>query len=160
MFYQYYTMEEKRILEIKEKVASMLDQRRLKKAIDILGENIEELQDWALQTAFAQMQTSYKYLLEYFCNGAADPEREKMRTRLMGECYMINDLIAASRQAEHSLSVYNQHKRRYRNLNNIAPLHARLKENHANTKVTESLPKDECRTIIEKLQKEHEQILD
>ena len=160
MFYQYYTMEEKRILEIKEKVASMLDQRRLKKAIDILGENIEELQDWALQTAFTQMQTSYKYLLEYFCNGVADPEREKMRTRLMGECYMINDLIAASRQAEHSLSVYNQHKRKYRNLNNITPLHTRLKENHANTKVTNSLPKEECRTITEKLQKEHEQILD
>lgn len=159
MFIHTYTMEDKRIIEINEKVARLLANGRLKKAIDILGEDIEELQDWSLQTRFAQMRTSYMYLLEYLRSGAEDPEREKMRTTLMGECYMLNDLIAISRKAEHSLSVYFQHKRKYSNLSNITPLHNRLKENRANMAVTKMLPQDECKKVAEELQKEHEQIL-
>ncbi len=153
-------MEEKRIQEIKDQVTLLLNERRLNKAIGTLGEGIDELQDWALQTRFTQMQTSYKYLLEYFCNGASDPEREKMRAKLIGDCYMLNDLIAACRTAEHSLSVYSQHKRKYRNLDNIIPLRNRLKDNHANFKITKLLPKEECKKITEELQKEHENILD
>lgn len=152
-------MDDKQIREIQEKVASFLDANRLKQAIDTLGADIESLQDWDLKTRYNELQTAYKYMLEYMRMGMQDPDRERLYDELVGRCYIINDLIAVSRESEHSTKVYSQKCRRYKTPESIEPMLVALKENTANLEVTKMLPADECKKVTEQLQREHERVL-
>lgn len=152
-------MQENQITEIQEQVIAALEEMRLKKAIDILGTGIEELQDWGLRSRFNELQTAYSYMLEYLRRGMPDPDRELLHDKLMGECFIINDLIAISRLSEHSMKVYCQMRRKYHGADDIEHIHIALKENTANMEVTKALPPEECKSIAAQLSKEHEQLL-
>ena len=152
-------MDDKQIRKIQEDVTAFLDANRLKQAIDTLGTEIDSLQDWDIRTRYNELQTAYSYMLEYMRMNMQDPDRERLYDELVGRCYMINDLIAASRESEHSTKVYSQKCRRYKTLESIdAPL-AAFKENIANLEVTKMLPADECRKVTAQLQQEHERLL-
>ena len=152
-------MDEKRIKDIQKSVADALAEERLKKAIDTLGEGIDELQDWELRTRYTEMQTAYRYMLEYLRQGMPDPDRERLHGELIGRCYVINDQIAVARLTEHSTKVYCQMRRKYKGVSEADGVYARLRENFANSEVAQSLPADECRTLNERLATEHEQLL-
>ena len=152
-------MEEKRIKEIQATVVRLLDEIRLKEAIDTLGKGVEELQDWELRTRFNEIQTSYKYLLEYMRMGVPDPEREKLHTDLLGRCYMVNDFIAIARMSEHSSKLYSLMRRRYKNLDELLPLCDKIRENAANKDITKALPSNECKSVRQELINEHERLL-
>ena len=152
-------MDEKRITDIQHKVTALLADNRLKKAIEALGADIEELQDWELRTRYNELQTAYRYMLEYLRMGMPDPDRERLHGELIGKCYVINDQIAVARLSEHSTKVYCQMRRRYNGMSGIDGIYARLKENHANMEVAQSLPAEECRTLKSTLAREHEQLL-
>lgn len=152
-------MDEKRITEIQRSVIGALGEERLKRAIDILGEEIETLQDWELRTRYNELQTAYKYMLEYLRMGMPDPDRERLHGELIGKCYVLNDQIAVARLTEHSTKVYCQMRRKYKSLSGIDSIYSRLKENHSNMEVAKSLPAQECRSLNATLAMEHEQLL-
>ena len=153
-------MEEKRITEIQKSVIKALGELRLKEAIETLGEGIEELQDWELRTRYTEMQTAYRYMLDYLRQGMPDPDRERLHGELIGRCYIINDQIAISRLTESpSLRIYTQLRRKYKNLDGLAGAHSKLKENAANYAITDSLPANECKGVREQLAGEHERLL-
>ena len=152
-------MEENRILDIQEKVKRLLDKSRLKKAIDTLDEGIDELQDWDLRTKFTGMQTAYGYLLDYMAKGIPDPDRERLHSEMLAQCYMLNDMIAIARLTEHSTKVYCQMRRRYKNLEGLPGLQERFKENAANLQVTKGLPSGECKSIRSELASERTRML-
>ena len=68
-------MEEKQITEIQRKVTTLLNEKRLKQAIDTLAGSIDQLQDWELRTRFTEMQTAYRYMLEYMLMNMQVPDR-------------------------------------------------------------------------------------
>ena len=152
-------MDDKQITDIQNRVTEYLDAGRLKQAIDTLGTDIDSLQDWDIRTRYTEMQTAYRYMLEYMRMGMQDPDRERLYDELMGRCYIINDLVAASRASEHSTKVYSQKCRRYNTLESIYPTFIAFKENIANLQVTRMLPADECRKVKEQLRQEHERLL-
>ena len=152
-------MDDKQIKEIQDKVIQFLDNNRLKQAIDTLGTDIDSLQDWDIRTRYNELQTAYKYMLEYMRMNMQDPERERLYDELVGRCYIINDLIAASRASEHSTKVYSQKCRRYKTLESVDTLIVAFKENIANLEVTRMMPADECKKVTEQLQQEHERLL-
>ena len=152
-------MDDKQIKEIQDKVIQFLDNNRLKQAIDTLGTDIDSLQDWDIRTRYNELYTAYKYMLEYMRMNMQDPERERLYDELVGRCYIINDLIAASRASEHSTKVYSQKCRRYKTLESIDTILIAFKENIANLEVTRMLPADECKKVTEQLQQEHERLL-
>lgn len=121
-------MEEKRINEIHRKVNLLLGDKRLKQAIELMGEEIESLSSWGLRTRYAEMQTAYNYMLEYMSRGMSDPYRNRLHTEFIGKAYLLNDEIAYSRLAEHSLSVYCQMRRKYKNTTGISLYHEELRE--------------------------------
>lgn len=153
------SMDDKQIKDIQEKVTALLDDNRLKQAIDTLGTDIDSLQDWDLRTRYNELQTAYRYMLEYMRMGMEDPDRERLYNELAGRCYITNDLIATSRESEHSTKVYSQKCRRYKSIDNIDSIYAALKENAENTNVTRMLPAEECATVTSRLQHEHERVL-
>ena len=152
-------MDDKQIKKIQEDVTAFLDTNRLKQAIDTLGTEIDSLQDWDIRTRYNELQTAYKYMLEYMRMDMQDPDRERLYDELVGRCYIINDLIAASRESEHSTKVYSQKCRRYKTLESIDNILVSFKENIANLEVTRMLPADECKKVTEQLQQEHERLL-
>ena len=152
-------MEEKQITEIRDKVAEYLDQERLKQAIETLGQEIENLQDWDLRTRHNEMQTAYRYMLEYLRMGMPDPDRERLYGELVARCYMLNDLIYISRLTEHSTKVYFQMRRKHKNLEEFGKFHARIKETYANIDVARSLPEEECHNLHKQLIEERERSL-
>ena len=152
-------MDEREITDIQRKVAALLDDKRLKQAIDTLADGIDQLQDWELRTRFTEMQTAYKYMLDYMRQGMHDPDRERLHAELIGRCYIINDQIAVARLTEHSTKVYCQMRRRYKSLAVLGGIYDRLKENAANFAVTESLPANECKSVRMQLSQEHERLL-
>ena len=79
-------MDEKRITDIQREVITLLNESKLKKAIDTLAEGIDELQDWELRTRYNELQTAYRYMLEYLRMGMPDPDRERLNGELMGKC--------------------------------------------------------------------------
>ncbi len=152
-------MDDKQIKDIQEKVTAFLDANRLKQAIDTLSVDIDSLQDWDLRTRYNELQTAYRYMLEYMRMGMQDPDRERLYDELVGRCYIINDLIATSREGEHSTKVYSQKCRRYKTLDCIEPIYHALKENVANIEVTKMLPAEECKNVTAQLRQEHEKLL-
>ena len=100
-------MDDKQIKEIQDKVIQFLDKNRLKQAIDTLETDIDNLQDWDIRTRYNELQTAYKYMLEYMRMNMQDPERERLYDELVGRCYIINDLIAASRASGFDESICN-----------------------------------------------------
>ena len=152
-------MEEKEITDIQRKVTALLNDKRLKQAIDTLTAGIDQLQDWELRTRFTEMQTAYSYMLDYMRQGMPDPDRERLHAELIGRCYIINDQIAVARLTEHSTKVYCQMRRKYKNLAALGGIYDRLKDNAANFAVTESLPANECKSVREQLSHDHERLL-
>ena len=152
-------MEERQITDIQRKVATLLNEKRLKQAIDTLADGIDQLQDWELRTRFTEMQTAYRYMLDYMRQGMPDPDRERLHAELIGRCYIINDQVAIARLTEHSTKVYCQMRRKYKNLAALGGIYDRLKENAANFAVTESLPVNECKSVRMQLSQEHERLL-
>ena len=152
-------MEERQITDIQHKITTLLNDNRLKQAIDTLADGIDQLQDWELRTRFTEMQTAYRYMLDYMRQGMPDPDRERLHAELIGRCYIINDQIAIARLTEHSTKVYCQMRRKYKNLAVLGGIYDRLKENAANFAVTESLPANECKSVRLQLSQEHERLL-
>ena len=67
-------MNEKTINEQYTYIRSLLEEKRLKEALMQLESLLWQCPDWDLRTRLEQLQTSYKYMLEYMRQGANDPE--------------------------------------------------------------------------------------
>ena len=152
-------MDDKLIKKIQDEVTALLDDNRLKQAIDKLGTDIDSMQDWDIRTRYNELHTAYHYMLEYMRMNMQDPDRERLYDELVGRCYIINDLVAAARESEHSTKVYSQKCRRYSTHDSIDTILVTFKENIANLDVTRLLPADECKNVTEQLQQEHEKLL-
>ena len=99
-------MEEKRINEIYRKADTLLRENRMKQAIELISEEIDSLNNWELRTRFSEVQTAYRYMLEYMGKGMPDPDRKRLYGELVGKTFLLNDEIAASRLSEHTSSYY------------------------------------------------------
>ncbi|MBE6302942.1 MAG: hypothetical protein E7089_03290 [Bacteroidales bacterium] len=148
-------MEEKRINEIQRKVNILLREKRLKPALERLGEEIDSLNSWELRTRYSEVTTAYNYMLEYMCKGMPDPNRALMHSELIGKAYLLNDEIAISRLAEHSISVYCQMRRKYKGEAAISDYHHRLREHSINMAMMQLMPGNEEK--IKEVAKRHEQ---
>ena len=152
-------MEKERITEINKKVADYIIAGRLKEAIAMLGEDIETLQDWSLRTRFNQMQTSYNYLLEYLGKGTPDPTRKDIYMKLMGECMLLNDLIAVARHTEGGNTLYCNHRRRYTNLDDLEKTYIALCNNTEKRELASLMHDGDVTKNID-IEEGHERVLD
>ena len=63
-------MNEKTINEQYAYIRTLLEEKRLKEALMQLESLLWQCPDWDLRTRLEQLQTSYKYMLEYMKQGA------------------------------------------------------------------------------------------
>ncbi len=133
-------MEEKRINEIHRKAGILLREKRLKQAIVLIAEEIESLGNWELCTRFHKLRQVYEYMLEYMCKGVADPNRAALHSEIIGELFLLNDEIAAARLSEHSISVYCQMRRKFKDEKRLGEYHRKLRELSVNRMLVEMMP--------------------
>ena len=148
-------MEEKRINEIYRKADTLLRENRMKQAIELISEEIDSLNNWELRTRFSEVQTAYRYMLEYMGKGMPDPDRKRLYGELVGKTFLLNDEIAASRLSEHSMSVYCQMRRKFKEEKRIEHYHELLKEHAVKMALMCMLPSENNEAAIKELTERH-----
>lgn len=84
-------MNEKTINEQYAYIRTLLEGKRLKEALMQLESLLWQCPDWDLRTSLEQLQTSYKYMLDYMRQGADDPERWNVFRKLIADTWTIAD---------------------------------------------------------------------
>lgn len=85
------TMNEKTINEQYAYIHTLLENKRLKEALMQLESLLWQCPDWGLRTRLEQLQTSYKYMLDYMRQGANDPERWNLYLKMIADAWSIAD---------------------------------------------------------------------
>lgn len=84
-------INEKTINEQYAYIRTLLEGKRLKEALMQLESLLWQCPDWDLRTSLEQLQTSYKYMLDYMRQGADDPERWNVFRKLIADTWTIAD---------------------------------------------------------------------
>ncbi|MHB9054597.1 MAG: tetratricopeptide repeat protein [Paludibacteraceae bacterium] len=72
-----------------KKILSYLTEGRIKNAFEKTAELNNELQSPAYQQTIDNLQTSYQYMLQYFMEGADDPERNAIYNKLIARIFTL-----------------------------------------------------------------------
>lgn len=84
-------MNEKTINDQYAYIRTLLEDKRLKEALMQLESLLWQCPDWNLRTQLEQLQTSYKYMLDYMRQGVNDPERWNVHRKLVADTWSIAD---------------------------------------------------------------------
>lgn len=84
-------MNEKAIQEQHLHIVNLLEQKRLKEAQSQLEAFLWNSNSWTLRNRLEQVQTSYRYMLQYMRQGVDDPERQNLYRRIIAETWEIAD---------------------------------------------------------------------
>ncbi len=145
--------------DLQQRVTALLQQGRLKQAIDMLAGFITADSDWQLYTRLTEIQTSYNYMLEYLRKGMPDPNRLKLYRSLMGECYILNDEWAMMELMQEPQQLYSRYRRTYGNSTDAHTLHKRLSANEENRSLLHMVPSPENDKANNSLIQQHEYLL-
>ncbi len=72
-------------------IIRLLDEYRLKEALEQLKKMAGETENWALREEVENWETTYSYMLRYASQGIADPEREKLYQSVRNATYGLAD---------------------------------------------------------------------
>ncbi|MBQ8422916.1 MAG: hypothetical protein IJY36_01475 [Coprobacter sp.] len=97
------------------RVLSLLGEKRIKEAfaeISILINAIPE--EWQAADKLAELETSYRYMIQYMLDGYNDPNREFVYNSLILSAYTLADTLVEKLQENELNTLYFQKKRYYR----------------------------------------------
>ncbi|PRZ02279.1 tetratricopeptide repeat protein [Marinilabilia salmonicolor] len=75
------------------KVYRLLEVKRVKESLDVLGDLVKETHNSDLIDGLYNLEMTYKSLLRYTVEGFSDPERQKVYNQLLVDIYSIADQI-------------------------------------------------------------------
>ncbi|HIX27683.1 MAG TPA: tetratricopeptide repeat protein [Candidatus Barnesiella excrementigallinarum] len=99
------------IIKLQYEIYSLLAERRLKDAFGKLAILVEEQQDWLSRDKLNEMETSYRYMIQYMLDGVEDPERKSIYDHLVVSAYELTDRISDRLAAKVSPAQYYGWKR-------------------------------------------------
>lgn len=79
------------IIQKQKEIYTLLAERRLKESFEKLNLLVTPLQDWQSTDKLNEMETSYRYMIQYMLDGAEDPERKKIYDQLVISSYRLTD---------------------------------------------------------------------
>ena len=107
-------MTGKEILNTQKEIYKSLAGKQIKKTFELLYKLTEELQDWSINEKLNELETSYKYMLQYLFDGVEDPKRDQIYTGLIASLFNITDKIAELLLEKETSTFYYSKKRYYR----------------------------------------------
>lgn len=78
------------ITKLQYDIYGLLAERRLKDAFGKLALLVNELQDWVSRDKLNEMETSYRYMIQYMLDGVEDPERKSIYDHLVFVCLCVD----------------------------------------------------------------------
>lgn len=102
------------IADMQHSIYDNLLHRHLQKAFTELRLLIEQLQEWHAKEKLSELETSYKYMIQYMLDGIDDPGRAKVYNHLLTETYHLTDTVCERLLTRDSMSLY-YGKKRYLN---------------------------------------------
>lgn len=89
-------MNEKEIFSTSRRIHDLLSVKRLKEAMTALGPMLSETGVAPWIEELEQIDTTYRYMLQYTVQGIKDPERQKVYRKIVSDLYELNDRASAS----------------------------------------------------------------
>lgn len=83
--------KEQEIVNRTNKISNLLIESRLKEALHLLEEQINEISDWSVSSGFEEVNIAYSYMLQYFGQGVKDNQRESLYRSLIGKTILLSD---------------------------------------------------------------------
>ncbi len=107
-------MDQYVVNEIYSKIIRLLDDRKLKDALNELDFFLHDISDWELRNSLENVQTSYRYMLQYMQQGMQDPDRDNLYRKFITTAYDIADQIKINRLTGTSTAYYYDRIRFYK----------------------------------------------
>lgn len=118
--------------------------QELKLAFDHIRSLVLETQDWELIEGLNNLETSYRYMLQYFIDGAPDPKRDEVYKTIQANAYELTDNVAFLLMSQFSNNVFFEEKKINQSIN-FSGLVKDLTEVHEEIALTELLDEDESK---------------
>ncbi len=153
-------MNESFIYDQYKNIIRLLDQRNFKDALQLIEQFIFGIQDWEVRSSFEEIQTSYKYMLQYMLQGSIDPERDKLYNKLLSTTYQLIDRAKILKLTPESTRFYFDRIRYYKliPLRSLPELQLELEAYTEDMAVSNLLAEDANQAIkLASIRKRHEQ---
>lgn len=107
-------MIEREILSNYQKISDLLSANRLKEALDELNPLVIDAGLGEFMNEKEELNTTYKYMLQYTVEGVQDPERQKVYQKLVARIYRLTDRVKEALLTHDSVSYQHVQKRIFR----------------------------------------------
>lgn len=87
-------------------IYNLLMKSRLKEALHLLEEQINEISDWSIKSRFEELNIAYSYMLQYFGQGVKDDKRESLYRLLIGKALLLSDDVLRTTLINISQSIF------------------------------------------------------
>lgn len=99
------------IADMQHRIYENLLHRHLQRAFTELRTLTRELQEWRVDEKLSELETSYKYMIQYMLDGIDDPERPQVYNHLLTETYQLTDTVCERILTRDSMTLYFGKKR-------------------------------------------------
>ena len=105
-------MLSKEVDTARQEIYTALQQRHLQSAFARIHNLSANLQEWSIDAKLKELETSYRYMIQYMIEGVDDPERKQVYNYLINTTYHITDIICDKLLVENSTKQYYITKRK------------------------------------------------
>ncbi|MEG2513776.1 MAG: hypothetical protein RSA92_00420, partial [Bacteroidaceae bacterium] len=109
-------MDELAVKKQHKEIVFLLDNKRLSEALQKIETSIFDLPEWDIKKSYEEIQTSYRYMLQYMKLGIVDTERNSLYRKLLIEAYYLNDKVLIVKLSPSSFEYYYDRRRYYKQM--------------------------------------------
>ncbi|MEG2150329.1 MAG: hypothetical protein RRY36_03805 [Bacteroidaceae bacterium] len=109
-------MDELAVKKQHKEIVFLLDNKRLSEALQKIEISIFDLPEWDIKKSYEEIQTSYRYMLQYMKLGIVDTERNSLYRKLLIEAYYLNDKVLIVKLSPSSFEYYYDRRRYYKQM--------------------------------------------
>ena len=88
-------MGQQQSTDLHKRIGKLLADHRLYDAFAVLKQAVSDADAWNLADELSAIETSYKYMLQYFIAGSDDDRREVIRAEIIESLYSLTDRLTA-----------------------------------------------------------------
>ncbi|MDG5800681.1 tetratricopeptide repeat protein [Marinilabiliaceae bacterium ANBcel2] len=107
-------MQSSEIKKAEKEVYSLIDEKRIKEAVDILKKLAVHTQNNVLIDGLYNIEMTYKSLLQYTVKGFSDPERQQVYNHLICDLYESADQLFASLYTLYGAGLFYETRRKFK----------------------------------------------
>ena len=144
-------MLSKEIKEAQQYIYEALQQCHLQKAFGRLRSLTAILQEWDVNNKLNELETSYRYMIQYMLDGIVDPARKQVYDRLIAASYSLTDTLCDKLRINNDMSLYYTTRRSHRIANRtLSQLYTTLDNSVSELSLGELMPQNSNITALRK----------